>query len=205
MISRTPQNNTSNKTPGTTLIYLIQWWVPLTFWLYCSTLGVKLTLMNFHKCHHDTVVIVSKWYTGCWKLNTTMNTNTYLKTLYYSIVDKITLSHDVTINCTCRLMYVTTYTHWISHNAVQILYSSIIAVTHLETPEVLYVTQTCFSTHLDVLFWNMQLRTLKMLSLLCIHIPYSRFFLRGPISAKHQFLCPAVISAIIISTSPFIH
>ena len=30
-------------------------------------------------------------------------------------------------------------------------------------------------------------------------------FLRGLISAKHQFLCPAVISVIIISTSPFIH
>ena len=33
----------------------------------------------------------------------------------------------------------------------------------------------------------------------CPKTPYSGFCLRGPISAKHQFLCPAVISAIIIS------
>ena len=31
------------------------------------------------------------------------------------------------------------------------------------------------------------------------HIPYSGFCLRGLISAKHQFLCSAIISAIIIS------
>ena len=39
-------------------------------------------------------------------------------------------------------------------------------------------------------------------------IPYGGFCLQGPISANHQFLCPAVIwgvSAIIISTNPFIH
>ena len=32
-----------------------------------------------------------------------------------------------------------------------------------------------------------------------VAIPYSKFCLQGPISAKHQFLCPAIISAIIIS------
>ena len=30
-------------------------------------------------------------------------------------------------------------------------------------------------------------------------LPYSGYTVRGLISAKHQFLCPAVISAIIIS------
>ena len=41
----------------------------------------------------------------------------------------------------------------------------------------------------------------SFINVYCKCLLYNGFCLRGPISVKHQFLCPAVISAIVISVN----
>ena len=84
-----------------------------------------------------------------------------------------------------------------NHNYTVVTNLIIVNVDHLVTTyqEIVLAYSLCLQQSLiEKMDWQM-CRALTAAQ----KVPYSGFCLRSLISAKHQFLCPAVISAIIIS------